>query len=84
MRDEHLMVSLGLFMRSSALTKILFVHELYSLIKDIPGVIMEFGCWWGQNLILFENLRAIYEPFNQARRIIGFDTFQGYVNFSQC
>jgi hypothetical protein len=41
---------------------------------------MEFGCWIGQNLVLFENLRAIYEPFNQSRRVIGFDTFGGYAS----
>lgn len=82
MPDEHLLVSLGLYMRSSALIKILFINELYGMIKDIPGVIMEMGVWWGQNLALFENLRAIYEPFNQSRRVIGFDTFQGYVGIS--
>lgn len=82
MPDDQLLVNLGLYMRSSALVKILFINELYELITDIPGVIMEFGTWWGQNLILFENLRAIYEPFNQNRRIIGFDTFRGYPELS--
>lgn len=76
--DDQLLINLGLYMRSSALVKILFIDELYRLVKHLPGVIMEFGTWWGQNLILFENLRAIYEPFNQNRRVIGFDTFGGY------
>lgn len=39
---------------------------------------MEFGCWFGKNLTLCESLRAIYEPYNYTRRIIGFDTFSGY------
>ncbi len=82
MPDDQLLTSLGLYMRSSALAKILFVNELYEHIVNIPGVIMEFGTWWGQNLVLFENLRAIYEPFNQNRRIIGFDTFKGYLQVS--
>lgn len=82
MPDEHLLVSLGLYMRSSALVKILFINELYELIRDVPGVIMEFGVWWGQNLALFENLRAIHEPFDQTRRVIGFDTFSGYASHS--
>jgi hypothetical protein len=82
MPDDQLLISLGLYMRSSALAKILFVDETYRLIKDIPGVIIELGTWWGQNLILFENLRAIYEPFNQSRRVIGFDTFEGYQGIS--
>ena len=82
MPDKHLFSNFGLFMRSSALAKILFMNELYQHILDIPGVIVEFGTWWGQNLVLAENLRAIYEPFNQTRQIIGFDTFRGYERFS--
>jgi hypothetical protein len=82
MPDDQLLICMGLFMRSSALTKILFVNEAYQLIMNQPGVIVEFGTWWGQNLVLFENLRAIYEPFNQSRRVIGFDTFQGYPEIS--
>jgi len=82
MPDDELLINLGLYMRSSALTKILYINELFQLILDIPGVIMEFGTWFGQNIILFENLRAIYEPFNYDRRIIGFDTFEGYANLS--
>ncbi len=82
MPDDQLLVSLGMYMRSSALTKILFLNELYEQILDVPGVIMEFGTWWGQNLIVYENLRSIYEPFNYDRRIVGFDTFKGYENIS--
>jgi len=82
MPDDQLLISLGLYMRSSALTKILYINELYQLIMNIPGVIMEFGIWWGQNIVLFENLRAIYEPFNYDRRVIGFDTFAGYPKIS--
>jgi hypothetical protein len=82
MSDEELLICPGLYMRSSALAKILFVNEAYELILNQPGVIVEFGTWWGQNLILFENLRAIYEPFNQTRRVIGFDTFSGYESIS--
>jgi hypothetical protein len=73
-----LMFNLGLYARSSLLVKFLVLHEIYKKIKDIPGAILEFGVWWGQNLVLFENLRAIHEPFNKQRRIVGFDTFEGY------
>jgi len=82
MPDDQYLINQGLYMRSSALAKILFINEMFEMILDIPGIIVEFGCWWGQNLVLFENLRAIYEPFNQSRRIVGFDTFKGYTSFS--
>lgn len=77
-----LLLNPGLFMRSGVLTKILFLNEVYQMILGTPGIIMEFGTWLGQNLITFENLRAIYEPFDQTRRIIGFDSYSGYTAFS--
>lgn len=78
--DEHLLVNLGLYQRSSLVAKLLYINELYQHIIQIPGVIMEFGVWWGQTLVQFENLRAVYEPYNYTRKIIGFDTFKGYPN----
>ena len=76
--SDDLMFNLGLYVRSSLLVKFLVLHEVYKRVKDIPGAVVEFGVWWGQNLVLFENLRAIHEPFNKQRRIVGFDTFDGY------
>jgi len=75
---EDLLFNLGLYTRSSLLVKYLVLYDLYQKFLPLPGVVMEFGTWWGQNLVLMENLRAILEPFNKQRRIIGFDTFDGY------
>ncbi len=76
--QEDLLFNLGLFTRSSLLVKYLTLHEIYQQFVKLPGMIVEFGTWWGQNLVLLENLRAIHEPFNKQRHIIGFDTFEGY------
>jgi len=78
---EELLFNLGLYARSSLLVKFLVLHELYRRFARIPGLLVEFGTWWGQNLVLLENLRAIHEPFNKQRRIVGFDTFSGYRGF---
>ena len=75
---EELLVNLPLYMRSSTVAKLLYVNELYELIVRQPGVVLEFGVWWGANLALFESLRAVHEPYNYTRRIAGFDTFHGY------
>jgi hypothetical protein len=83
MNDEELLANVGLYMRSSSIAKLLFLNELYEMIRDVPGIIMEFGVWYGQNMAVFENLRAIYEPFNQNRRIVGFDTFSGYASVTE-
>src|SRR4051794_40921924 len=75
---EQLLVNLPLYMRSTAVAKLLYVDELYRQIVRVPGVVMEFGVWWGANLALFESLRAVHEPYNHSRKVIGFDTFTGY------
>ena len=74
----ELLFNLGLYTRGSLLVKFLVMADLYKRIMHLPGQIVEFGVWWGQNLVLLENLRAIYEPFNKQRVIVGFDTFEGY------
>ncbi len=75
---EDRLFNIGMYVRSSVLVKFLVLHEIYGRFKSIPGNLVEFGTWWGQNLVLLENLRAIHEPFNKQRIIIGFDTFEGY------
>lgn len=78
MGEEDALFNLGLFCRSGLLVKFLLLHDLYQRFSKIPGLFVEFGCWYGQNLVLLENLRAIHEPFNKQRRIVAFDTFSGY------
>jgi hypothetical protein len=76
--DDQLLPNLGLFLNSKNLSRILFMDHLFQQVVDVPGVVMEFGTRWGQNLALFSALRGIYDPFNRHRKIIGFDTFKGF------
>jgi len=76
--DEELLLNLGLFIKRQELTRILFMNELYQKIINVQGIVVEFGVRWGQNLALFESFRGIYEPFNYNRKIVGFDTFEGF------
>ncbi len=81
--DDDLLNNLGLFMRRQQLGRLLFMNELYKHIINIHGVVMEFGTRWGQNLAYFENFRGLYEPFNYNRKVIGFDTFSGFVSLDK-
>lgn len=76
--DNELLLNAGLFLTPQTLSRVLFMDFLYRQILDLQGVVMEFGCRWGQNLSLFCALRGIYEPFNRLRRVVGFDTFTGF------
>ena len=76
--DDEVLSNLGLFLNSKSLARILFVQHIYTKIIDVPGVIVEFGTRWGQNMSLFAALRGIYDTFHRHRKIIGFDTFEGF------
>lgn len=76
--NNEMVYSMGLFTNRMNLSRILFMHELYLKIINVHGIVIEFGVRWGQNLALYMNFRGIYEPFNYNRKIVGFDTFQGF------
>lgn len=76
--DQELLDNLGLYLTRQTLSRINFMQKLYEMIVPVHGVIMEFGVRWGQNMALFSSLRGIHEPYNYNRRIIGFDTFEGF------
>lgn len=81
--DDQVLENLGLFLNSKTLARILFMHHLYQQIIDVQGIVIDFGTRWGQNMALFAAMRGIYEPFNRHRKIVGFDTFEGFPSISE-
>ena len=53
-------------------------YELFKLIADRPGVILELGVQHGQGIMSFAHIISNLEPNHVARRIYGFDTFEGF------
>jgi hypothetical protein len=49
--------------------------ELYLLVKDLLGDIVEFGVFKGSGMALYLKLKDMYEP-NGLTKIIGFDYFE--------
>ena len=76
--EGELLQNLGLFLTRQNFSRLLFVKHLYEQIINIQGDIVEFGVRWGQNLAAFSALRGILEPYNHSRRLVGFDTFEGF------
>jgi hypothetical protein len=81
--DDEILSNIGLFLNPQTLSRVLFHNFLYTQIHEVQGIIIEFGCRWGQNLAIYSALRGIYEPFNRLRKIVGFDTFDGFMNISE-
>jgi hypothetical protein len=80
--DAELTANLGLYVERMHLSRILLIHDLYRRIIRVPGVILEFGVRWGQNLALFNAFRGMYEPYNYTRKVVGFDSFAGFPSVS--
>jgi hypothetical protein len=66
------------YVRRQDLSRFLAKNELFRLQVDVPGVIVECGCFAGGGLLTWAQLSSIYEPYNHQRRVYGFDTFSGF------
>jgi len=66
------------YLRRQDIARFLARNELYKMQLDVPGVVIECGTYTGQGLMTYSQLSSIYEPYNHTRRVIGFDSFQGF------
>lgn len=80
--DGQLLKNFGLLTKRQTLARMLYMYELYKKVVPVHGIIVEFGVRWGNNLALFQNFRALFEPYNYNRKIVGFDTFAGFAGTS--
>lgn len=61
-----------------AIAKFLTKYELFKMILPINGSIVEGGVLHGGGTLAWAKLSSILEPTNHTRKIIGFDTFDGF------
>ncbi|MGE8408507.1 MAG: TylF/MycF/NovP-related O-methyltransferase [Pseudomonas sp.] len=71
------------FANRIAVTAALSRIELFKMVQDIPGAIVECGVYKGNSLMLYMQLSMILEPYAINRSIIGFDTFQGFASIDE-
>ena len=72
---------LGAFPRyvpRQSLATFLARNEIFQKVLHTHGQIVECGVFRGAGLFTWANLSSIYEPYNHTRRVIGFDTFDGF------
>lgn len=77
---EEILTQVGLFQNHIQLARTLWFAHLYERLLLVPGAICMFGVRWGQDMATLGNFRALHEPYNHLRKIIGFDTFAGFPN----
>jgi hypothetical protein len=64
-------------------TQLLTRIKMFEKIIDIQGSIVECGVHRGNSLMTYYHLSSIFEPTAYNRKIIGFDTFNGFPSTSQ-
>lgn len=67
------------YVSRQSLTKFLTRYELFKAQLEVNGSVVEVGVHRGASLMSWAHLSSILEPVNYLRRIIGFDTFTGFV-----
>jgi len=67
-----------IFAPRQSVATFLYKHELFKKVLNVHGSIVECGVAYGAGLMSFAQFSSIYEPVNYTRRIIGFDTFDGF------
>lgn len=52
--------------------------EVFKLMREVHGSIVEGGVAFGGGLMAWAHFLSIAEPYAHTRRVIGFDTFEGF------
>lgn len=66
-----------------SLTHFLAKYEIFRRVVNVHGAIVECGVFLGGGLMTWAQLSAIFEPVYHMGRVIGFDTFQGFVDLHE-
>jgi len=67
------------FVPVAELGRFLAKSRLFERVLTVAGSVVECGVFGGGGLMTWATLSAILEPLNHVRRVIGFDTFEGFV-----
>lgn len=77
---ELLATAPSLFSNRVAVQTLITRYELYKMVLDIPGDIVECGVYQGNSFLWLAHLSVILEPYAINRRFVGFDTFEGFAS----
>ena len=64
--------------RRQDIARFLAKYELFKLALPANGSVVECGVFCGGGLASWVHFSACLEPYNHTRRVIGFDTFDGF------
>ncbi|MSS70325.1 MAG: class I SAM-dependent methyltransferase [Candidatus Latescibacteria bacterium] len=71
------------FVPRQRLTDFLSLYEIFRNVLNVQGSVVDCGVYLGRTLMTYAQLSAILEPMNYQRKIIGFETFKGFLRLDK-
>jgi hypothetical protein len=78
----EMLINYPAFVRRRELTRLLADYDLFRMVMDLPGSIVELGVYLGAGLFTWAKLLETFFPGDRSRRAYGFESGQGYASLS--
>ena len=66
------------YVRRQNIARFMVQYEIFKRQLNIKGSIVECGVHHGGGVMAWAKISSILEPYNYQKKIIGFDTFEGF------
>jgi hypothetical protein len=66
------------YVRRQCVARFLAQYEIFKMVLGVKGSVVECGVHHGSGVMAWAKLSSTLEPYNYHRKIIGFDTFEGF------
>ncbi|MBV5333806.1 macrocin-O-methyltransferase, partial [bacterium] len=80
---RHVLELFPAYIRRYQMKRFLAHYDLFKMIIDVPGSIVELGVYRGVSLLTWAKLAEIFLTTDTNRVVYGFDSFQGLQNFTE-
>jgi macrocin-O-methyltransferase TylF-like protien len=75
---EHKLANFPKYVRRQEIARFLCRYEIFKRQLNVKGSVVECGVHHGGGVMTWAQFSATLEPYNYHRKIVGFDTFQGF------
>jgi hypothetical protein len=79
---DEMLVNFPAFVRRREMTRLLADYDLFRMIADLPGSIVELGVYLGAGLLTWSKLLETFMPGDRSRKVYGFESGAGYQDLS--
>ncbi len=76
------LVNFPAFIRRREMTRLLADYDLFRMVVDLPGSIVELGVFLGAGLFTWSKLLETFVPGDRSRKVFGFESGAGYRDFA--